>query len=161
MGAFGELLIQTWGGDLDKYLGNIPTNRNVAEDETTEEDKERFRYEYKLSTARHRLDILTSNLMYEPKSIENYTEESIKNGFLERIGSGTKFLQIISSAGAAGHSPVNIGIATKIIGHQIIGKCKLKSSSPIYSYYFSCMIPCNSGGMPVSILNICQSYIAK
>lgn len=87
MGAFGELLIQTWGGDLDKYLGNIPTNRDLGgkqesiKDETTEEDKERFRYEYKLSTARHRLDILTTNLMYEPKSIENYTEESIKNGF--------------------------------------------------------------------------------
>ncbi len=81
MGAFGELLIQTWGGDLDRYRGNTTQNKNITTKETTEEEKEQFRYECKISKARQRLDILTSNLMYRPQDVENYTEESIKNGF--------------------------------------------------------------------------------
>ncbi len=81
MGAFGELLIQTWGGDLDRYRGNKTKRENVVLKETTEEEKEQFRYERKISRARQRLDILTSNLMYRPQDLKNYTEESIKNGF--------------------------------------------------------------------------------
>ena len=81
MGAFGELLIKTWGGDLDRYKGNYETRSTIKVVETTEEDKERFRYEYKISKARDMLDLLTSNLMYRPKNIKNYTEQSIKDLF--------------------------------------------------------------------------------
>tara|TARA_R110000851_G_scaffold326865_1_gene495888 strand:+ start:646 stop:978 length:333 start_codon:yes stop_codon:yes gene_type:complete len=85
MGAFGELLIQRWGGDLDRYRGNTTQNKNIATKKTTEEEKEQFRYEYKISKAKQNLDLLTSNLMYRPQDAQNYTEESIKNGF-EKLG---------------------------------------------------------------------------
>ena len=81
MGAFGELLIKTWGGDLDRYRGNYETKSTTKVVETIEEDKERFRYEYKISNARDRLNLLTTNLMYRPQDVKNYTEESIKGGF--------------------------------------------------------------------------------
>ena len=97
MGAFGELLIKTWGGDLDKYRGNyetkFTTNTNKLV-ETTEEDRERFRYEYKISQARDRLKLLTSNLMYRPQNVENYTEEIIKSGF-KKLGYDTNIQNIM------------------------------------------------------------------
>lgn len=49
--------------------------------EATEEDKEKYRYEYKISKARDRLNLLTTNLMYRPQDVNSYTEESIKRGF--------------------------------------------------------------------------------
>ena len=85
MGTFGELLIQTWGGDLDRYRGNTTQNRGIVAMETDEEEKEQFRYERKISIARKKLDMLTSNLMYRPQDVKNYTEESVKNGF-KRLG---------------------------------------------------------------------------
>jgi hypothetical protein len=42
MGAFGELLIKNWGGDLDRYRGNYGTKHTNKNIETTEEDKVRF-----------------------------------------------------------------------------------------------------------------------
>lgn len=69
MGAFGELLIKSWGGDLDRYRGNYESKSNAKDAETTEEDKARFRYEYKISQARRRLEILTSNLIYRPQDV--------------------------------------------------------------------------------------------
>lgn len=80
MGAFGELLIKTWGGDLDKYSGNR-SQRSI--DETTEEEREQFRYERKVGYARYALNTLTSNLMYAPKKAKNYTERIIKDWFKE------------------------------------------------------------------------------
>ena len=44
-------------------------------------EKENFIYEYKILKAKSRLDILTSNLMYTPQLVQQYTEKSIKNGF--------------------------------------------------------------------------------
>ena len=81
MGVFGELLIKTWGGDLDRYRGNYQTKPTNEVMETTDEDKERYRYEYKISKARDRLNLLTTSLMYRPQDVSNYTEESIKAGF--------------------------------------------------------------------------------
>lgn len=81
MGAFGELLIKTWGGDLDRYRGDYEPKFKTKVIETTEEDKERYRYERKISKARERLNILTNNLMYRPQDVKNYTEDSIKSGF--------------------------------------------------------------------------------
>ena len=46
MGAFGRLLIQKWGGDLDTYNGNTqstqPKYLNKSKEEILEEDKETF-----------------------------------------------------------------------------------------------------------------------
>lgn len=81
MGSFGELLIKTWGGDLDKYRGNYVVQSTTKEIETTEEDKERLRYKYKISKARHRLNLLKTNLRYRPQDVNNYTEKSVKSGF--------------------------------------------------------------------------------
>jgi hypothetical protein len=81
MGAFGELLIKTWGGDLDRYRGNYESKPKTKVVETTETDKAKYRYEYKISKARERLNILTNNLMYRPQDVKNYTEDSIKGGF--------------------------------------------------------------------------------
>lgn len=81
MGAFGELLIKNWGGDLDRYRGNYRSKPIKKVVETTDEDREKFRYELKISNARKQLDLLTTNLMYKPQYVNNYTEESIKNGF--------------------------------------------------------------------------------
>ena len=80
MGAFGELLIKYWGGDLDHYRGNDQSKR-IEIVVTSEKDKERYRYEYKISKARDRLNLITTNLMYRPQNEINYTEESIKDGF--------------------------------------------------------------------------------
>jgi hypothetical protein len=81
MGAFGELLIKTWGGDLDRYRGNYETKSTTKAVETTEEDKERSMYNRKIDLARNRLDLLTTNIMYNPQDINDYTEESMKGGF--------------------------------------------------------------------------------
>jgi phenylalanyl-tRNA synthetase alpha subunit len=83
MGAFGELLIQHWGGDLKKYKN--PTSgykkqvkKQVKKTELTLEEKKENE---QICIARYRLDLLTSKLIYTPSDISNYTEESIKNGF--------------------------------------------------------------------------------
>ena len=81
MGAFGELLIQYWGGDLDRYRGNRQTKATGKGVEATGANKENFRYEYKISKARDRLNTLTTNLMYRPQDVSDYTEKSIKGGF--------------------------------------------------------------------------------
>lgn len=89
MGAFGELLIQRWGGNLEVYRNAGSSNSNKIEPivETTEEDKERFRRERVISHARVHLDSLTSNLIYMPDEVVNFTEESVKAGF-KKLGYG-------------------------------------------------------------------------
>ena len=81
MGAFGELLIQHWGGDLDKYRGNTPDKPKTIAVETTSTEKEQLRDVLILAKATRTLTQLTSSLIYRPQDAKNYTEEDIKNGF--------------------------------------------------------------------------------
>ena len=81
MGAFGELLIQSWGGDLNSYRGNTSNSTKTFVDKTTEEEKKQFRYERKIQLARDTLDLLKSKVMYEPQHIKNFTEDIIKKYF--------------------------------------------------------------------------------
>lgn len=95
MGAFGELLIRYWGGDLDRYRGisrdryrgntankTSPVEKNNDDYTLTEDESKRLKiFCYNINKSKLFLDTLTSNLMYKPEMTINYTEESVKSGF--------------------------------------------------------------------------------
>lgn len=81
MGAFGELLIQKWGGNLNNYNGNKTTKQESVIGDETPPNKEESLRQLKILKARKYLSSLTSSLIYTPQEAKNYTEESIKTGF--------------------------------------------------------------------------------
>jgi hypothetical protein len=84
MGAFGELLIQHWGGDLDKYHGNHTNSKKEPQEISEQEQKNqqlKYQYNYKIQSARKMLLGLTSDIMYQSDIVNHITETSLKNGF--------------------------------------------------------------------------------
>ena len=79
MGAFGELLIQRWGGDLNTYNGN----KIIKKDDLVyeKESKEERVFELMVLKARRHLTSLESSLIYRQDEAKLYTEDIIKNGF--------------------------------------------------------------------------------
>lgn len=84
MGAFGELLIQYLGGDLDHYRGNDKCS-NRPDIPVTEEEKQKSHDElvkrFKLKDAREHLHRLTTNIMYKFVDHTKITEEIFRNGY--------------------------------------------------------------------------------
>tara|TARA_R100000541_G_scaffold39136_1_gene46984 strand:- start:10381 stop:10710 length:330 start_codon:yes stop_codon:yes gene_type:complete len=82
MGAFGELLIQRWGGNLEYYRGDKVTKKEIEKtfEENTKEKEEIF-FELKVLRARKHLSSLKSSLIYRTDEAKLYTESVIKNGF--------------------------------------------------------------------------------
>lgn len=77
MGAFGELLIEHFGGDLKKYRGQYePSN----EDNKNNEEVEKQEVDIELMDARKHLTSLENRLIYYPNEIKYYTEDIIKDG---------------------------------------------------------------------------------
>ena len=78
MGAFGELLIQHWGGDLDKYRGNTNQPKKEIVELSEQEklnEKIKTRYEYKIKYARKLLSVLTNQIMYQPHIVNLIDKE--------------------------------------------------------------------------------------
>jgi hypothetical protein len=87
MGAFGELLIKTWGGDLDHYRGNDNHRGKINDQGDTEEEKikandERIKQQ-KIDSAKFHLDRLTDSLSYRPENIKYITEQSFKASYIK------------------------------------------------------------------------------
>jgi hypothetical protein len=88
MGAFGELLIETMGGDLNKYK-NANNNNNTKynkNDVVTEKEKKETIKNYNLTKARNWLEILTNHIMYNPHIVAEINEDNFihnceKRGF--------------------------------------------------------------------------------
>ena len=100
MGAFGEMLIQYWGGDINVYRGNKPMSNPEykKEEKKKESDEDRALREYnekynqnkgykanELRFATEHLNRLTNGIMYRPKTIDDITEESFKDGFVNKL----------------------------------------------------------------------------
>ena len=97
MGAFGEMLIEYWGGDIKTYRGEKPSYSNKTkhkEVKIIKENEKKFQHTYNLDRARRELDVLTSNLMYRPENVNNYTKESLKNGF-KRLGFNAEIQEVM------------------------------------------------------------------
>ena len=85
MGAFGELLIKHWGGDLDKYRGNTNQPKKETEVKLTEQEirneKIKTRYEYKIMYARKLLDVLTNQIIYKPSIANGIDKEQFISSY--------------------------------------------------------------------------------
>lgn len=88
MGAFGELLIMYWGGDLDAYRGNAKAKFPKAKTPDvplTEEElmrrKEDTIKRWRLSHARQTLNGLTDNIMYKFIDPNDINEDSFRNAY--------------------------------------------------------------------------------
>jgi hypothetical protein len=82
MGAFGELLVQRWGGNLDTYNENKIIKKDILVcDKESKESKEERIFELKILKARKHLTSLKSSLIYRQNESKLYTEDVIKNGF--------------------------------------------------------------------------------
>jgi len=83
MGAFGELLIKTWGGDLEHYRGN-DIKREKSTEMTYEEQikaREEFAKMRKLSYARDYLHRLTTNIIYKSVDYTQITEVLFRDSY--------------------------------------------------------------------------------
>lgn len=86
MGAFGEMLIRNWGGDLDAYRGNNNSRNNIVDvKELTDEEKKaehlKFIRERQISYAKDHLRLLTNNIMYKPEICDVINEKMFKEAY--------------------------------------------------------------------------------
>lgn len=95
MGAFGELLIKSWGGDIDSYQGNTPHRPDVKPvEEIPEEQKEKFRYHRETSYARNHLNRLTNKIMYDNSAADDITEAVFREGYA-RINTKSSIVDLL------------------------------------------------------------------
>lgn len=64
MGAFGELLIHHWGGDLDKYRGNHHDNKPSKQREATDEEMKIIKQERHDNQMKRELFSLFDKIIY-------------------------------------------------------------------------------------------------